>query len=101
MTLKSSDKWMVPVNIPRKSPLYIGTIEEMNRVSLSLGRRVMNADLSDLPSYTDLSLCGMPRILVEIDFELRCLNISSLALTAYLFEVLFHEGSGTFSRSST
>jgi hypothetical protein len=99
--LKSSDKRIVLVNIPRKSPSYIGIIEETNRVSSSFGRRVINVDLSNPPSYTDLLSCGMLRILVEIDFKLRCLKISSLALTAYSFKVLFYEGSSTFSRSST
>ena len=88
MMLKSSEKWIVPANIPRKSLSQIGTIEEMNRESSSLGRRVMNADLSVLPLYTDLSLCGMPRILVEIDTELYCLKLSSSVLTAHSFEAL-------------
>ena len=89
------------VNIPRKSPSYIGIIEETNRVSSSLGRRVINTDLSNPLLYTDLLSYSILRISVEIDFKLRCLKISSLALTAYSFKVLFYKGSSTFSRSST
>lgn len=78
----------MPANIPRKSPLQIGIIEEINRESLSLGRRVMNVDLSVLPLYTDLSLYSIPRISVEIDTKLYYLKLSSSVLTAHSFEVL-------------
>ncbi len=46
MALKSSENRILLVNMPRKSPSRIGTIEQTNKELESLGRRKVNMDLS-------------------------------------------------------
>jgi hypothetical protein len=98
--LNSSEKRTAPANMPKKSPLHTGIIEE-NQRAVFLGQKSDECRLIGLTFVHQFIAMSNAQIVGRKYSAAHCLKVSSSAMEAHSFDAFFHEVSETFKSPRT